>query len=244
MKLYQILFIALGLGLVSCSPKVRSNISNTSYSQLESIDEVIVLDKGEEVPEQSIFIGDLKIGDSGFSTNCGYNIVMLNARQTAQKSGANIIEITDIKKPNLLSSCYRIKGKLYRNMDDEKLSDLVETRTRRNKSRLPENADYAMVYFYRPSNFQSSMIGFKIRKEDGTIIGRVRNGEKFSYKVTSFGPQEFKARTESETAVMLDIQPGEEYFVRCSLKYGVAVGRPQLDIIENYIGIQEYDEMK
>lgn len=244
MEKKTLILLIFGITIVACSPKIRSNLVNTTFSPLETGEEIILLDETEKVPQNSTFIGDLKIGDSGFSTDCGYNTVIENAKENAQKSGANIIELTEVKEPNFGSTCYRIKAKLYRNTDQEAIAGLITKRNFRNKSRLPENADYAVIYFYRPKNFQGSMIGYKIRLDDETEIGRVRNGEKFEFKTKDFGEHKFWGKTESQDSVVINVQKGQEYFIRCGIKMGAVVGKPEMYLIENHIGISEYEEMK
>jgi len=80
-NLYSLFLVIL---LVSCSPKIRSNLANTTFSPLGINEEVIFLEITESVPENSVFIGEIKIGDSGFSTDCGYNKVIEEAKETAK----------------------------------------------------------------------------------------------------------------------------------------------------------------
>lgn len=227
----------------SCSPKVNSRLANSTYPKLDPNTEVIVLASDEKVPDKSDFIGELKIGDSGFSTDCGYKKVMQEAKDEARQNGANLLEIVQIKEPNFGSTCYRLKAKMYRNTDADAMSEFISNREIRGKSRLPSDADYAIVYFYRPDNFYGSAIGYKIRLDDETVIGRVRNGEKFEFKTTDFGEHTFWAKTEATDSVVINIEKGQEYFVRCSISMGAAVGRPQIELTDNFIGINEFEEM-
>ncbi|MCF4101881.1 DUF2846 domain-containing protein [Gillisia sp. M10.2A] len=244
MDIKKLSLMLLAIIAVGCSPKIRSNLANTSFSALESKEEILVLDTNEKVPESSQFVGDLKIGDSGFSTDCGYTKVIDEAKIAARKSGANLVHLTEVKKPNFGSTCYRIKAKLYKNVNTEVLTKLSENNKLENKSRLPSNADYAVVYFYRPKNFAGSLIGYKIRMDDDTVIGRARNGEKFEYKITDFGEHEFWAKTESKSSVILNVGKGQEYFIRCGINIGIAVGKPELYLIENETGISEYEAVE
>ncbi|WP_022829182.1 hypothetical protein [Flavobacterium antarcticum] len=54
---------------------------------------IIVLQKYDILPLNSNLIEDLKIGDSGFTLNCGYNKVLAYAKTAAKNSGANILQI-------------------------------------------------------------------------------------------------------------------------------------------------------
>ena len=117
MKKIIILPLLISIILQSCSPKIRTQLSSEAAKPLDSETEILIIKQDENVPENSKFIGDLKIGDSGFSTNCGYTKVINDAKATAKKSGANLIYLTEVKEPNFGSTCYRIKAKLYRNLN-------------------------------------------------------------------------------------------------------------------------------
>lgn len=241
----KVIFImVVGFAIQSCSPKIRSSLTANNFSAIEEETEIMVLKDQITIPKNSQLVGDLKIGDSGFSTDCGYDIVIEKAKLTARKSGANLIQITELKPPDFNSTCYRIKAKMYRNLDPTNLSALADEQKIQNKSRLPADADYSIVYFYRPKNIVGFAIGYKIRDENDKVIGRVRNGEKFAFRTSNFGKQTFYGKTESKDSVVIDIQRGQEYFVRCGIGVGIAVGRPDLHIAETDLGIKEYEEMK
>ena len=244
MKKTIILCVLGVLMLQSCSPKIKANLSTETHQPLDSETDILIVKQNEKIPENSIFIGDLKIGDSGFSTDCGYTKVMEDAKNNAKNSGANLVHLIEVKKPNLGTTCYRIKAKLYRNLNQQSLASLSEKRTFENKSRLPADADYAVIYFYRPKSSVGALIGFKIRMDESDIIGRVRNGEKFSYQIKDFGPHEFWGLTESRSSVIINVKKGEEYFVRCGLTMGIAVGKPEIYSVDNDLGISEYESMK
>ena len=229
---------------ISCSPKIKSALSDTSYAPLDLNEPIYIIEVGADLPKNSAYVGDLKIGDSGFTTDCGYEVVINNAKSTAQKAGANFVQLLEVKKPNLGSTCYRIKAKLYRNRDAQAIADYDTKEKAKNKSRLPANADYALVHFYRPKQLAGAMIGYKIRMDNDSIIGRVRNGEKFAFKTSNFGNHTFWGITEARDSVKINVQKGEEYFVRCAITIGIAVGRPELNLTPNKIGAEEFEAMK
>ncbi len=240
----MILVLLIALILQSCSPRIRIHLATETFQPLDADTEILIIKQDEKIPNNSKFIGELKIGDSGFSTDCGYSKVISDAKETAKKSGANLIYLIEVKKPNFGSTCYRIKAKLYQNLNKEVLANLLEKRKFENQSRLPADANYAMIYFYRPKNYVGSFIGYKIRMDDKTVIGRVRNGEKFKYKITDFGKHEFLGKTESKSSVIIDVKKGQEYFVRCGIKMGIGVGRPEIHLVKNELGISEYESIK
>jgi hypothetical protein len=231
--------------IVSCATSVSSKLANKSYQKLTEETVVLVLNKEDDLPTNSEFIGDVKVGDSGFTTDCGYNKVVSDAVNSARNAGANIIQINEIKKPSAFgSTCYRIKAKIYRNLNEESLASISEKIKLKNKSRLTNDVDYALIHFYRPSSAAGALLGYKIKNENDSIIGRLRNGEKFTYKTKKNGTQSFYGTLETKEEVKINIEIGKEYFVRCSVNMGVILGRPEINLIENYIGMKEYDEMK
>lgn len=107
------LFLITVIVFTSCSPKISSNFINPQPKL--SIDEkVALLDLEHKLPENITKVGDLRFQDSGFSTDCSFNSLMNQARLEARKNGANIVKVVDKKKPDLWSSCYRLKIELYK----------------------------------------------------------------------------------------------------------------------------------
>lgn len=112
-KMIKILFLITVIGFISCSPKISSNFINPQPKL--SIDEnVALLDIEHHLPKNIIKIGELRFQDSGFSTDCSFNSLMTQARNEARKNGANIVKVVNKKKPDLWSSCYRLKIELYK----------------------------------------------------------------------------------------------------------------------------------
>lgn len=237
--------VLIAILLASCSTSVSTKIVNKNFQKLEENNPIIVLDKNEELPNKSELIGDLKIGDSGFTTDCGYDKVIADATNAARNAGANIIKIIELKEPSIFgSTCYRVKARLYRNLDPESLAQVAATKKLKNKSRLPEDSDYAIIYFYRPKMGTGAFLGYKIKDVNDSIVGRLRNGEKFAYKTKKFGEQTFYGALETKEEIKINVEKGNEYFVRCAVNMGVVLGRPEINVIENYVGMKEYDLMK
>jgi hypothetical protein len=112
-QITKMLLLITVIGFTSCSPKISSNFTNPQPKL--SIDEkVALLDIEPELPKDLTKIGDLRFQDSGFSTDCSFNSLMNQARIEARKNGANIVKVVDKKKPDLWSSCYRLKIELYK----------------------------------------------------------------------------------------------------------------------------------
>ena len=115
------IILSLGtiLTLTSCASTVKTTITNQEKA-LTTNDKVAFLDVNHKVPESAKNIGNAKFGDSGFSIDCNFNSILIEARQIARKNGANIVKIADSKKPDLWSSCYRMKIDFYKYEGDVK----------------------------------------------------------------------------------------------------------------------------
>ena len=109
----KMLFLITVIGFTSCSPKITSNFTNPQPKL--SIDEkVALLDIEHKLPKSITKIGNLRFQDSGFSTDCSFNSLMNQARSEARKNGANIVKVVNKKKPDLWSSCYRLRIEFYK----------------------------------------------------------------------------------------------------------------------------------
>ena len=106
-------FALLAILIDSCSPKIGSTITS-KQPPLSDTDFVLVLQQQDEFTNDGIEIGTIKSGDNGLSTNCTYFEVIDKLKQIARQSGANVIKITEHKGPDELSSCERLRARIYR----------------------------------------------------------------------------------------------------------------------------------
>jgi len=115
-KLFRGSLFFLVLILSSCGASMTSSIIK-SYPTLDYNQEVIVLGLNEDIPSGAEHLGTIKVGDSGFSTHCNYDLVIDNASLEARRVGGNAIKIVKHKKPDLWSSCHRITVEILRLQD-------------------------------------------------------------------------------------------------------------------------------
>ncbi|SEJ38394.1 hypothetical protein SAMN05216327_109159 [Dyadobacter sp. SG02] len=229
--------------LSQCAQKTASTTAGFRANPLADSIRIFTLQPDEAIPEKSEFVRDIQMGASLFSSNCGYKNLMNYAHFTAKQSGANVIHFTEIKRPVMGNGCYHINAKLYKNTDDAQLAKLANEQKVANQSRLPKDADYAIVHFYRPKSYDGAIISYNIKMDDQGSIGKSSNGHQFQYKVTSFGKHRFVGKTKKTDSVTLDIQKGQEYFIRCGVAKGPSISLPDMYVIENYVGIREMAEM-
>ena len=235
-------FVTLLIIAQSCAPRIKSSLTDDINPSLSSDEAVYVLYDNLLIPENSDYVGQLKAGSTGFTTDCGYGSIMSAAKEEARKKGSNIIAIIKFKKPSMTNTCYRIKANLYRNENPKLITELQDKLAAKNMSHLPKDANYAVIHFYRPRYFPGSAIGYKVKVNDGKVIGKMKNGAQFTYKTTDYGETKIWSK-DKEEYLSLDIQPGQEYFVKCTVRAGFPVAKPDMFTIENEIGREEYEEM-
>jgi len=108
MKIFSIITLfLLTLFLVGCASTISTTYT-TKYSPTPTSEPIIVYGLNDSVPANTQKIGTIKIGDSGFSVDCGWNQVIEKAKNECRKIGGNGIRLVSISKPDLTSTCYRI----------------------------------------------------------------------------------------------------------------------------------------
>lgn len=108
------LLLLATIAFCSCSPKIRTSVSE-KHEKLNETDKVVVFNDKSELPSTYSKIGTTKIGDTGFTVNCDLATVLKKAKIEAQKSGANALLITEHLYPSVFgSSCHRITADLLR----------------------------------------------------------------------------------------------------------------------------------
>ena len=102
------MIVAAAVALCACGPSKHLSVTQ-SMPALEPDSHVEVLQLNEPIPPDAEILGTVKIGDTGFSTDCSYEKVIETAREQARSVGGNAIKITEHKTPSALgSSCHRI----------------------------------------------------------------------------------------------------------------------------------------
>jgi hypothetical protein len=231
----QLLICIICLGIISCSPKVTSSLIK-KYEPLDFTENVTVLGLEEEVPAEAELLGEIKIGDSGFTTKCTYEDVIAKAKLEAMKIGGNVLKITEHKTPSSMgSSCHRIMAKILKMNDLSKLKAAQE-------DEIISNADYAILNIYRYGGV-GALIGYDFYLGNDLLV-RVVNNFKTSIKVTKTGLNSVWAKTEAKDELPIDIEKGHQYYIRCSVRMGAFVGRPKLELVDRKTGKAEFESFQ
>jgi hypothetical protein len=138
------------LTLCSCNPKVITSITK-SYPKLDSLQEVKVIEIQQEVPANSEFLGEVKIEDTGFSTNCDYKTVIDAAKLEARKAGGNTLRILSHQSPDSYSSCHRINANIYRIDNTLTTNNSASTTTRDSIVNVAKNSVVDTIEIYKPN---------------------------------------------------------------------------------------------
>lgn len=237
----RLLLIGLiSISFVDCSPKVRTKLTKT-YPALNYKEEVIVIGLAEETPPTAIEIGTTKIGDTGFSTNCKWAVVIEKAKIEARKAGGNVLKIIKHLPPNTIesvSTCDRITAKILKIQDSVELSKIKD----RKIALVDSTWNFAKLYVYRPSG-AGFLLGYDLYLGD-SVICRVKNKSKQEIKIKKKGMNSLWAKTEAKSEIPIDIEFGREYFLRCTMGMGIMIGRPKLQLIDGMQGRYEYNSIK
>jgi hypothetical protein len=122
MKYFKfITLLLLILFLAGCASTVRTTYTS-KFSPTPISESVIVYGLNDAVPANSQNIGTIKIGDSGFSANCGWNQVIEKAKNECRKIGGNGIKLVSVYEPSYSSTCYRITAYVLRSPEKQYIS--------------------------------------------------------------------------------------------------------------------------
>lgn len=99
-----------------------------------------------------------------------------------------------------------------------------------------------LVYIYRPDSFIGAAVAYDVKVGE-TVITELPNGGYFAY-FSNPGEVEFWAKTESKSAVTLDIKQNQIYYIRGTIGVGFLVGRPHLMVVTPEVGEKEISECK
>jgi hypothetical protein len=105
-------------------------------------------------------------------------------------------------------------------------------------AQLPD--DVVLIHIYRVKKMAGAAIGYNIHWDDD-VIWRAKNNSKATIRLTVAGAAALWAKTESRVELPFDIQLGCEYYVRCGIKMGAFVGRPELELVDATTGKAEFN---
>ena len=108
----KLIITIFSFALFSCGANIKSTFTER-LTPLTIENKVAFLDLEHKLPEKVKKVGEARFGDSGFSTDCGFNTNLISARKLARANGANIVKVVKKTTPDLWSSCYRMTVEFY-----------------------------------------------------------------------------------------------------------------------------------
>ena len=120
------LFLILMLALQSCTPQISTSLIK-HYDPLGYNSIIRVIELNDSLPVHSEILGTIRIGDSGFTTQCDYATVLEAAKNEARKAGGNAIKIIVHKLPNMVSTCHQITAQIVKIYDGSSSQNYLPT---------------------------------------------------------------------------------------------------------------------
>ena len=102
--------------------------------------------------------------------------------------------------------------------------------------------DKGLIYFFREKEFVGSMVSYYIY-EGNEKLGGLQNGTFFYIEPTP-GPHTYRAKTEAEEKVTINVVAGETYYVKAEVKMGLLCGQPDLTIVHELEGKSDIPNLK
>jgi S1-C subfamily serine protease len=99
---------------VSCAPAVTYTELGPAAPAKGIADPIPVYFDDTDIPPGFTVAGELRIGDTGFSTGCDLDAVIGIAKDRARKVGADAVYVARVVRPDFSSTCYRITARLLR----------------------------------------------------------------------------------------------------------------------------------
>jgi hypothetical protein len=79
---------------------------------------------------------------------------------------------------------------------------------------------------------------------DDNFLCHVWQETKTTIRITTPGDYTLWAKTEKREEIPISIQLGKEYYLRCGLKTGAFLRRPELLLVDPQMGKSEFDKLK
>lgn len=230
-----LLLLIVLTSIVACSPKVRTKTVE-NHQPLEFDAPVLLLYASDSVPESATYIGDVKVTDSGFSSDCGLEVVLNYAKYETRMAGGNVLKLYEHQPPDAKSTCHRIKGLMFK-MDDQEAFKAIENAS--SYTEIPPDSSYALFYVYRASG-KGDLISYDVHLGDSAIYRATANSKEV-LKIRKDGLNRLWAKTEVIEEIPIDVEFGRSYFLQCGMKTGWLMGRPELELVDEKTGMLIYD---
>jgi hypothetical protein len=115
---------------MDCDPSCKYTPIETAKYPKPPIYNIDVYGPTDDLPLNVKLLGSLRIGENGLTDGCNrYEDVIILAREKAIEVGGDVIQITEVKPPDMLSSCYRIRADIYESQTPDNWPSVSQTET-------------------------------------------------------------------------------------------------------------------
>lgn len=229
-KLSEFVLMASILCICSCSTRVLTRME-TTLPAIDSQDEIRVFGLNSTIPMNSETLGFVKVGDTGFTINCGYFLVLEKVKEEARKVGGNAIKIIKHTPPGF-STCHTITARILRIDNSSSTKYLIEELG-------SINQEYAVLNIYCVSN-SDTLVSYDLYLGD-SVLCRITNNLKKTVDIRKEGLTSVWAKTGAKSEVQINFKFGQAYYIRCSQSIKNTVEIPVIEVIHPDIGIKEFD---
>jgi len=160
MKRIFLCLVLLVIILSGCSHKIYRAGYDVKKGQYRNCD--IAITRYMVVSDSVVKVGEIRLGDTGFSSECGEADAIEILQNEGCALGADIINIIEEKKPNFCSSCYRYRAEFY----------IYKNPMAKGKSDIFYNPEFVRQRDARDDQkkFFSSILGFGLGMVSGSIM--------------------------------------------------------------------------
>jgi hypothetical protein len=100
------------LFLTSCATQIDYTANSSGRLPRPADCNIEVYFPGTPLNKPYKVMGSLVIGDTGFTVDCSQTTVLKQAREQGCKAGADAIVINEVKEPDWISLCFRIRANM------------------------------------------------------------------------------------------------------------------------------------
>ena len=113
----------LACAILACSKTLETQVvdyeSGIALARRDPGCDLVLHERGQPVPSGCVPVGDVFVGDTGSSIDCGYDRVQREMRDAACSFGADAVQIVGHQKPSFFgSSCHQIRAQFLRCSQD------------------------------------------------------------------------------------------------------------------------------
>jgi hypothetical protein len=223
--------------IISLHTIVATAQTAVNPSDVRILQEYEVPPKGEKLGEFSTF------EYSAIKLKCNYEARIKEAKEKAASMGGNLFKITTLSPASKFSQagvnavynmCWEIEGRIYY----VKAEDTIDNTPYTNPD-MPSNADYALIYVYRPIDIINTAKTYKLNFDNRYLCDVASNTYQV-FKIKKEGPNYFWVSTpKASYKIPINIKQGESYYLRCTTN--LSNGDIGFQLIDNKTGQKEYE---